>query len=127
MGYILSGGEKSAERLFVEGQLSTVVEPGSKIVGSNYRQSLRYAFYLERVQVYGRADQGYDVSDPAFQQVLRDKDISYYILFTPADQESLDLSALGPIVKTHQMISTCDDLKGSAIVECRIEVIKVTP
>jgi hypothetical protein len=127
IGYILNGGTKPVEQVLVEDKLSKIIPAGSQIVGSNYRQSLKYAYYLDRVQIFGRSDQGYDITNPVFQQELRDKGIDFYLLFTPEPREPLDLTSLGTVVDSFTMQSTCDDIKVSKTVDCQIDVIKVTP
>ena len=104
--------------------LEKVVEPGSRMVGSNYRATLRLAFYLHS-QVYGRAEQGYDPADPAFRAQLRAADIEYYVVFTPSDSLPPDLPALGPVVRSTTAAVTCADTAGAVVQDCRIDLVEI--
>lgn len=123
-GQMFVPAERPEPEVFVEDALAEIIPSGSKIVGSNYRATLRYAYYLE-AQVYGRAEQGYDAADPDFQSVLRHSGIDYYLLFTPVGQEPLSLARLGPAVASFERLWTCSDRKGAQIEQCRIDVIRV--
>ncbi|MBX3090964.1 MAG: hypothetical protein KF801_00465 [Cryobacterium sp.] len=122
--YLIKQPVPSAAQQLAEGNLATIIPPGSKLVGSNYRATLTLAFYLNS-QVFGRAQQGYDVTDSRFQDLLRKTGINYYLLFTPQGEEPIDLSALGPTVASFGSKSTCNDEKGAPVVDCQIDVIEV--
>jgi hypothetical protein len=126
LGYLVTPAKPSDAQVFAEQKLSRVIPEDSRIVGSNYRGALRYGYYLGS-HVYGRADQGYDVTDPRFQSVIRADGIDYYLLFTPKGAPVLDLSDLGPTLATFEQNVTCTDKKTAVIEDCRIDVIKVAP
>ncbi|UZN01915.1 ArnT family glycosyltransferase [Cellulomonas sp. S1-8] len=121
LDYLLDEAEPPAIQLVAQ-DLAEMVEPGSRIVGSNYRGTLRLAFYLHG-QVYGRAEQGYDVADPAFRAKLRDADIDYYLMFTPAQADPPDLTALGPTLLSTTAQTTCTDDLGAVVQSCRIDLV----
>ncbi|GEK21636.1 ArnT family glycosyltransferase [Cellulomonas xylanilytica] len=106
----------------VADDLAGIVEPGSRIVGSNYRATLRLAFYLHG-QVYGRAEQGYDVADPSFRARLDDAEIDYYVMFSPAGVEPPDLTALGETVWSTTSDVTCSDTLGAVVESCRLDLV----
>ncbi|WP_456789414.1 ArnT family glycosyltransferase [Cellulomonas sp. P5_C5] len=102
--------------------LAEIVEPGSRIVGGNYRATLRLAFYLH-AQAYGRAEQGYDVADPSFVAKLDDAGIDYYLSFTPSGVAPPDLSALGTTVWSSTAPVTCSDILGAVVESCRLDLV----
>lgn len=108
----------------VADELSTTVAPGSRLVGSNYRATLRLAYYLE-AQVYGRAEQGYDVADPAFRAKMADAGIEYYVAFTPVAAGTPDLGDLGRVVHTLTASITCSDLARAVVEDCRVDVVEL--
>lgn len=124
IGYLLRAPGPSGMERLAHDDLAAHIAPGSKLVSSNYRVGVRLSYYLG-AHVYGRADQGYDPTDPIFQQLLRDTGIDYYLLFTPVGEVPLDLSGVGPLVSTIETRSTCDDTKTAPVVDCRIDIIRV--
>lgn len=124
LGYLVREAVPTAPESFATESLAKHIAPGSKLVGSNYRATLISAYFLE-AQVYGRAEQGYDPTDPRFQELLRDTQIDYYLLYTPVDIAPVDVSGIGPRVATFETESTCSDVKGAAIVRCTIDIYEV--
>lgn len=122
---IAFGNTKSINQRIVEKRLAPIIAPGSKIVGSNYRTSKKFAFFLE-AQIYGKAAPGYSYADPAARAALADAGIDYYIDFTPVTAEEPDLSGMGEV--RYQMVHTlpCSDTKTSVTERCLITVVQLT-
>ncbi|MBF0686356.1 MAG: hypothetical protein IR158_05455 [Cellulomonas sp.] len=108
------------------GEMRPFVPAGSAILGSNYRATLRLAYYLD-ARVFGRADQGYDLTDPSFRQQVRDAGIRYHLQFTPVAGADPDLTALGTPLATFTALTTCSDVAGAPIEQCRVSVREVRP
>jgi MFS family permease len=126
-GYLeLLHSEKPIEQTLVEDNLVDTIPPGSRIMASNYRKGLKIAFYLDRVQIYGRAERGYVLTDPEFQATMRKADIGYYLQFTPATLTPPDLSTLGPVLNTFEFFGPCVDDATAIDEQCVVQVIKVT-
>jgi hypothetical protein len=126
LGYIKNDAKPELQT-FAEGELSAVIPPGSSIVGKNYRQTLKYAFYLDDVQIFGRSTEKYDPTNPVFQDELRAKGIDYYLMYGPVDREPVGLSALGETVATFYLNSTCFETTPTVKPSCRLDVIQVSP
>lgn len=101
-----------------------VIPERSKIVGTNYRMTLRLAFYLE-AQAYGRSGHMFDISNPEFQDVLRENDIDYFLRFTPVGEEKPDVSDSTNLVKSYVETLSCSDDRGTEPVPCNIEVLEL--
>jgi hypothetical protein len=123
-GYLFHAAEPGHESLFATETLAPLIPPGSKIVGSNYRASLRLTYYLHG-QIYGRAAQGYRLDDPVFQGLMRDAGIDFYLRFTPVGTPAADLGGAGEIIGTFQQRTTCTDEKTAQVEDCTIDVIKL--
>jgi hypothetical protein len=121
-GFLVRPAKPWEEQRFAAEELAPLIAPGSKLVGSNYRATLRSAYYLG-AQVYGRADQGYVLADPAFQRLMRDAGIDFYLRYTPVAAEPADIGGAGDIVATFTERSTCNDDKLAVVEDCRIDVI----
>jgi hypothetical protein len=124
LGYLLRPAAPWAEQTFAAESLAPVIPEGSRLVGSNYRMTLRYAYYLH-AQVYGRADQGYVLADAGFQRLMADAGIDFYLRFTPVGSEPVDLGEAGTIVATFTGRSTCSDDKVAAVEDCTIDVVRL--
>jgi hypothetical protein len=124
MRYLFATPHPTTQERFATETLAEVIPAHSKIVGSNYRVTLRYAYYLES-QVYGRSAQHYDPTDPAFQEVMRDAGIDYYLLFTPIAEQPVDLSTVGTTLGSFTTRSTCSDLKTATVEDCRVSVVSL--
>jgi hypothetical protein len=124
---IASGNAKSAEQTFVELQLASVIPKGSKIVGSNYRTTVKFG-YLLGAQVYGKSNSAYDPSDPAFLTALQENGVDYYVDFSPERvQRPVDTGRIGPVVARLAERFPCADIEGAVIEPCMIRVVEVTP
>ncbi|CAN5577039.1 hypothetical protein BH09ACT4_BH09ACT4_01550 [soil metagenome] len=124
VGYLFKKAQPMREATFAAESLAPLIPEGSKIVGSNYRAALRYAYYLH-AQIYGRSAQGYRLDDPAFQSLMRDAGISYYLRFTPAAEEPAAIGGAGQVVGTFTEQVTCADEKRAIVEACVIDVIRV--
>lgn len=117
--------EKLAHRLLDTG----IIEPHSRIVGSNneQRKALIIAFYMRAgtIQVYGRTEP-HDINDPRFQAVMRENGIDYYFDFEPKNQPALDVSAWGVVKKEIIMPETCGTYGGKTE-DCRLTIVSVNP
>jgi hypothetical protein len=129
LGYLLETPQKTADQKFAEELLSTgVIAPGSKLVaGSGLIPNIRtlsYAYYM-RVQIFGRRIP-HDITDPRFQQVLRDNDIDFYFLYEPTEDPTLDVSTWGHVVATYEKSYRCGDTAaGEASTGCRLSIVAV--
>jgi hypothetical protein len=99
-----------------------IIPAHSKLVGTNYRMTLRLAYYLES-QAYGRSEHNYDISNPLFRDVLKKNDIDYFLRFTPVGTKTTDVSAYATVVKTYVSKLTCSDQKNSPVEACSVEVL----
>jgi hypothetical protein len=126
-GYLalLQNAGPSLEQKLVDEHLVHDIPPDSRIMGSNYRRALKFAFFLTRVQIYGRAEQGYQITDPKFQQALRDYDIDFYLQFTPTTITPPDPSGVGSIVDAFEYFGACADDATAIDEQCLVQVIKV--
>jgi hypothetical protein len=129
LGYLIEDPHPTRDQLFAEKLLATkVIEPDSKIVaGSGLIPNVRtlsYAFYM-RVQIFGRRIP-HDITDPRFQQVLRDNKIDYYFLYEPEEDTPLDVSSWGHIKKVYDMPYTCGHTAtGAESNGCRLSIVAV--
>lgn len=124
--YLFAHPQPTTEETFATETLGALIPQHSKIVGSNYRVSLRYAYFLD-AQVYGRSSQYYDPTDPVFQQVMRDAGIEYFLQFTPVADQPIDLSSVGTELGSFTTRSTCSDLKTARPENCTVTVIALAP
>ncbi|MCV2394180.1 hypothetical protein OEB99_07665 [Actinotalea sp. M2MS4P-6] len=118
---------RSAVQILSEDELAEVVEPGDRMVGSNFRTSVLVGFYLQ-AQVYGRAGQDYDPADPEFRQLLVDNDIDYYLEYTPIGDTTEvrpGLDEIGPTVGTYEAVIPCADYAGAPPQACSLTLIEV--
>jgi hypothetical protein len=113
------------EQTLAEEHLEGTIPPGSRIMASNYRKGLKLAFYLDRVQIYGRAEQGYVLTDPDFQAAMRSSGIDFYLQFTPALLDPPDLTGLGPVVASFEYFGPCLDDATAIDEQCVVEVIEL--
>jgi hypothetical protein len=116
-----SGTQKFAEKLLADG----VVKPGDKIVSSTGMKgrTLLYAWYL-RAQLFGR-DRPHDITDPRFQQELRDLGIDYYFLYEPAGSVPMDVSAFGTVKATYDMTFSCVGVNQPPADGCRLSLVSI--
>jgi hypothetical protein len=131
-GYLTEPVEKPSGQVFAEKlRADGVIEEGSRLVaGSGYAiRTLIYAFYM-RVQIFGR-DQPHDITDPRFQQVLRDNRIDYYFLYEPTEQEPMDVSAWGTVKERYEMPYECGPYVVDGVEKpssgCRLSIVAVRP
>jgi hypothetical protein len=124
--YLFAHAQPTTQETFAKETLGALIPQHSKIVGSNYRVSLRYAYFLD-AQVYGRSSQNYDPTDPVFQQVMRDAGIEFFLQFTPVADQPIDLTSLGTQLGSFTTRSTCSDLKTARPENCTVTVIALNP
>ena len=122
--YLVAPAQRPEIQRVAEDELAPVIPAGSRLVGSNYRMTLRLAYYL-RGQVYGRAEQGYDISQQAFRDEMRAAGIDFYIAFTPASEPAPDLGDLGVQVAEVESRTTCSDIKGAVVEDCVLRVVRL--
>ncbi|NQX24418.1 hypothetical protein [Curtobacterium sp. VKM Ac-2852] len=104
---------------------SDVIPAGSRILGTNTRNTVLVAFRLG-AQMYGEDGQAYDYQDPAFVGLLREADVQYFLNYTnPRDPQVRDYSAIGPVVGTFPVYQVCSDAKGAPQQSCSVDVIQV--
>ncbi len=101
-----------------------VIPDHSKMVGTNYRMTLRLAWYLDG-QVYGTSGHNYDITNPAFQKVLTKNGIDYFITYTPVGSKQPDAAPFATLVKSYTTNISCSDLKGANIVPCHVDILKL--
>ena len=101
-----------------------VIPKRSKLVGSNYRLTLRLAYYLD-AQAYGRSGHNFDLTDPAFREVLDENDIDYFLRFTPTGDPRADVSEFATIVKTYDTRVTCSDERSAPVTDCTVDIISL--
>ncbi|KQW06668.1 hypothetical protein ASC66_09445 [Leifsonia sp. Root4] len=118
------GGVPPIEQTFAEAKLSTHIPPGSKIVGSNYRTSLKFAYFLD-AQIYGNAGDNFDISDRAVHELLSANNIDFYLDFTPLASNSPDFGQLGSVIARYVAKLPCADVKGAPPRQCVITVVEV--
>lgn len=123
LGYLSKTPQAPALELLA-GDLASTIPAGSAFMGSNYRASLRLAYYLD-AQVYGRASQGYDVLDADFQQRLRRAEIDFYLTFTPQGTAPPRVDELGDVVATITAPVPCADTASAVVEQCTIQVIEI--
>jgi hypothetical protein len=121
---IAEHNKPSAEQTFAGKELSSVIPPDSRIVGTNYRSSLRLAYFLD-AHVYGRSGALYIANDPRLLQALRDNKIDYYLDFAPVAAQKQLLAPLGTIVARFLKVQSCNDSKVPTPQQCLIRVVKV--
>jgi hypothetical protein len=123
-GYLFKSAQPMREATFAAESLAPLIPEGSKLVGSNYRATLRYAYYLHG-QVYGRSAQSYRLDDPVFQGLMRDAGIDFYLRFTPVASEPADLGGAGVVVGSFTEHITCTDEKLAVVEDCTVDVVKL--
>ncbi len=110
-----------SERLQADGLLAE----GDRIVAGSGKvhRTLLYAFYA-RAQLWGR-DVPHDITDPAFQQVMRDDKIRYYFLYEPRENPTMDVSAFGTVVGDYDLPYECGSAGGKKSEGCRLSIVKI--
>ncbi|MCU1550163.1 MAG: hypothetical protein JWR36_723 [Glaciihabitans sp.] len=98
-----------------------VIPKDARIVGTNYRMTVRVGYYLGD-QVYGTSGHDYDISNPAFQSVLSKNGINYFITYTPVGSKSQNAGDYATIVKEYRQDIACSDTKSPAVVPCKIRI-----
>lgn len=125
-GQVLGGVVHPDEPLVESLRAADVIPAGSKILGTNTRNTVLIAFRLG-AQMYGEDGQAYDYQDPAFVALLREAGIQYFLNYTnPRNPQVRDYSAIGPVVGTFPVYQVCSDEKGAPVQSCSVDVIQVT-
>jgi hypothetical protein len=101
-----------------------IIKPGDRILGTNYRTTLRLGYYLG-AQVYGTSGHNYQISNPALQKVLTKDGINYFITYTPVLMKTQPHDGYATPVKNYLVNSICSDSKSSFIEPCNITVFRL--
>lgn len=113
-----------SERFADQLRADDAIPAGSRIAGSNYRLTLRLAFYLD-AHVYGSSGRAYDVTDPKFQQVLRDNGIDYWLQYTRVGDTVPDAGEFVESSVVYEANVSCSDDKGAGPEPCRVTIMKL--
>ena len=121
--YMIGGKSPATSALFAD-QLEAdgAIPADSRIAGSNYRLTLRLAYYLES-HVYGSAGRKYDITNPAFQSVLDQNGIQYWVQYTPVGQTAPDYGDYPVSVRNYEAEVSCSDDKGATPEPCSIDIL----
>ncbi|WP_136519409.1 hypothetical protein [Cellulomonas telluris] len=121
--------EPGAVRTLATSHLSEIIEPGDRLLATNFRSTNEIAYYLG-AQVYGRSAQPYDPADPEFRALLREYDVDYYLYFQRLTWEPEPPDALekiGPTAGEYVATMPCDDVAAAPEEPCRVIVVEVAP
>jgi hypothetical protein len=125
VGYLVGDPVKPIPAKFSEElKRDGVIAPHSKLVGENYRMTLRIAFYINS-QAYGRSNHYYDLYDPAFREVFTDLDLDYFVRFIPTGEDHPDVSEFGKIVASYDTRISCSDERGAPVEDCTVDFISI--
>jgi len=113
-----------AEHLKADG----VLTGGEKVASNDFRKVRMYAFF-NGAHAYGR-DRPNDITDPAFQNVLKEKDVDLFFYFSSTLTDPIDFEArgIGEVVKTYPLTRGCNaELVDLTTTEehCTVDVVRL--
>ena len=103
-----------------------VLTGGENVASNDFRKVRMYAFF-NGGHAFGR-DRPNDITDPAFQAVLAEKDVDLYFYFDPYGAEPVDFTGIGEVVKTYDLVRGCNALLGensTQTVKCTLDVVRL--
>lgn len=123
VGFIVGEPVKPIPYEFAEQLKADGVFPAhTKFLGENYRMTLRLAFYLDG-QAFGRSEHNFNLADPEFRTVFKEKGIDYFVRYTPTGVTRSDISDFGTVVASYNTRMTCSDDRTAEVEDCTVDFI----